>query len=80
MKVYRLTDVIWRKDQDAVMKEIANLMGIESADTNTEGWFQHRTTAAKIVLNNMTEAERNALRQEAEDMAEKGMPEELQRK
>lgn len=55
-------------------------MGLESADTNTPGWFENRTTAAKNILNVMTEAQKNRLRDEADEMAAKGLPEEVQRK
>jgi hypothetical protein len=55
-------------------------MKLNSVDTNTPGWFQYRTTAAKNILDNMSNAETNRLRQKAEEMSEKGFPEELQRK
>jgi hypothetical protein len=55
-------------------------MDLDSANTNTPGWFQHRTTAAKNILHNMTAAERNRLRDEAEEMAGNGLPETVQRK
>ena len=62
------------------MKEIGSIMDLESVDTNTPGWFAHRTTAAKNLLDKMTDAEKNILRKKGEEMAEKGFPEELQRK
>jgi len=79
-KQYRLTDVLWWTDQDKVMNEIAEIMKLNSVDTNTPGWFQYRTTAAKNILDNMSNAEMNRLRKTAEEMSEKGFPEELQRK
>lgn len=79
-KQYRLTDVLWWSDPNKVMNEIANIMGLDSVDTNTPGWFQHRTTATKNIIDNMSNAETNRLRQTAESMSEKGFPEELQRK
>lgn len=72
--------MLWWKNPDDVMKEVASIMGLESADTNTPGWFENRTTAAKNILNVMTEAQKNRLRDEADEMAAKGLPEEVQRK
>ena len=60
------------------MQEVATIMNLKVADTNTPGWFTHRTTAAKNILNKMTNAELNALRKVSEEMAGKGFPEELQ--
>jgi hypothetical protein len=79
-KQYKLTELVWRKDRDQVFEEIAKLMDIDSADTTTEGWFQHRTKACKNILNGMTDAERNTLRQEAEDLAERGWSEDYRRR
>lgn len=79
-KQYKLTELVWRKDRDQVFEEIAKLMGIDSADTTTEGWFQHRTKACKNILNGMTDAERNTLHQEAEDLAERGWSEDYRRR
>jgi hypothetical protein len=62
------------------MKEIASIMEVEDVDTNTPGWFTHRTKAAKNILDKMSQEEKIKLRQEAEEMAMKGFPEELQRK
>jgi hypothetical protein len=80
IKKYRLTDVLWWNRKDEVMKEIASIMDIESADTNTAGWFPHRNLAAKNLLDNMSSSEINKLRVEAAGMSQKGFPEELQRK
>lgn len=62
------------------MKEVASIMGLESADTNTAGWFQNRTLAAKNILNEMSEAEKNVLQNEADELAAKGLPEDVQRR
>ena len=56
------------------------MMGLESADTNTPGWFTLRRTAEKKILDGMTEAERDNLRGEAERMAKEGVPKDIQRK
>jgi hypothetical protein len=55
-------------------------MDIDHADTNTPGWFPHRTAAAKIILNNMTEVQKTKLRNKAQEFADKGLPVEVQRK
>ena len=62
------------------MKEVAGLMGLEYADMNTPGWFNHRTAAAKTIIENMTEGEKTKLQLKAHELAEKGLPAELQRK
>jgi hypothetical protein len=62
------------------MKEVAVLMDLEYVDTNTPGWFRHRTAAAKTIIDNMTDAEKNKLQVKAQELADKGFPPELQRK
>lgn len=62
------------------MQEIASMMGIDSADTNTPGWFSMRTPAAKNILDRMSEAEKDKIRKEGDEMAAKGLPEDVQRK
>ena len=63
-----------------MLEEVANLMGIESADTNTEGWFNYRTAAAANILKNMTVAEKEDVKQFRKKLEEEGLPEELQRR
>ena len=79
-KQYQLTDVLWWTNQENVMKEVAGLMNLEYTDTNTPGWFNHRTAAAKIIIENMTEGEKTKLQLKAQELAEKGLQAELQRK
>ena len=79
-KQYRLGDILWWHFQDDVLKEIGTMMGIDAVDTNTPGWFNHRTAASKNILDKMTEAKKNELRKLGDEMLEKGMPEEIQRK
>jgi hypothetical protein len=62
------------------MNEVAEVMGLEFANTNTPGWFAYRTTATKNILDNMSKARKNKLQMEAEKFAEKGLPEDVQRK
>jgi hypothetical protein len=62
------------------MKEIATIMEVPYVDTNTPGWFAYRTKAAKNILDRMSEEDKKKIRQEAQEMSEKGFPEDLQRR
>lgn len=53
-------------------------MDLDHVTTTTPGWFQHRTSAAKNILNNMTDAQKKKLRDEAEEIADKGLSFETQ--
>ncbi|KAF8801933.1 hypothetical protein BYT27DRAFT_7113986 [Phlegmacium glaucopus] len=75
---YRLTDVLWWTRQASVFKEIASIMNLDSADTNTPGWFPYRTIAAKNLLDNMTDVERAKLIDEAGKLVSEGLPADLQ--
>lgn len=55
-------------------------MGIDSVTQETPGWFEHRTTATKNIFNSMTDAEMKDLRKKADEILEKGMPEDVKRK
>lgn len=77
---YRLTDVLWWTRPEDVFQEIALIMGIESADSHTKGWFELRTTASKQLINKMRDAEKRKLQDEADQMWSMGLPEELKRK
>ena len=79
-KKYRLTDILWWTRQGEVFSEIASIMGIESANTNTPGWFSVRRTAEKNILDRMTDIEKDKLREEADQIAVEGLPVEVQRK
>ena len=62
------------------MAEIAKIMDLDYVDTNTPGWFAYRTKAAKNILDRMSEESKTRLQLEADEMAEKGFPEDLQRR
>lgn len=79
-KQYKISDVLWWERKDDVLDEVSKLMGKESADTNTKGWFELRMKASQNILNNMTEEEKNKLRKKGEEMGEEGFSEELRRK
>jgi hypothetical protein len=75
-----LSDVLWYLHQDDVLKEISKMMGCDKVDTYTPGWFQLRTVASKTILDNMTEAVIDELRRKGKEMAERGLPDDVQRK
>ncbi len=77
---YRLNDVLWWTRQKDVFAEIAAMKGLDSADSNTPGWFTLRRTAEKNILDAMTEVETEILRKEAERLAGEGLPKDIQRK
>lgn len=77
-KEYRLTDVLWWTNQDKVMKEVGVLMGLDSVDTTYPGWFNHRTAAAKNIIDNMSHAEKTKLEMKGQELAEKGFLPDLQ--
>ena len=58
---YQLTDILWYTQKESVLSEIASIMGLNSADTNTLKWFEHRTRASKNVIDAMSEEERKTL-------------------
>lgn len=55
-------------------------MDLEYVDTNTPGWFNYRTAAAKSIIDQMNDMEKHKLRMKGQEFAEKGFPPELQRK
>jgi hypothetical protein len=79
-KQHRLIDGLWWKYPEIVMEEVANIMGVDIADTNTPGWFSKRTKAAKNILDRMNDSEMEKLRREVDAMATEGLPKEVQRK
>ena len=70
---YRLGDILWWTRQKDLFAEIAAMMGLPSADSNTPGWFTLRRTAEKNILDGMTEEEKRILSGEAERMAREGL-------
>ena len=77
---YRLTDVLWWTRPKDVFKEIATILGLDTADTKTPGWFQLCTKASKNIINSMTNEDRNKLENVADQLQKDGFPEELQRR
>ena len=60
--------------------EIATIMDLLMADTNTLGWFQYHTTATKNLISRMTEAKKARLRRESKRMAAEGLLVDIQQK
>ena len=52
--------------KESVLSEIASIMSLDSANTNTPKWFEHRMRALKNVIDAMSEEERKTLEEEAE--------------
>jgi hypothetical protein len=76
----RLQEVLWWFNKEKVLTEIAEIIGVDSVTEDNPEWFQHRTKATKNILDNMTDAEMKDLRMKADEIVEKGMPEDLKRK
>lgn len=62
------------------MKEIATIMGVDEIDTNNPEWFKHRLAASKNIIDEMSDSMKEGLRKKGEEMAEKGFPEDVQRR
>jgi len=77
---YRLTDILWWTRQDEVFEEIASILGLDSADTTTPGWFQLRTKASKNIIDRMSADDRNILEDEQDRLENEGLPRDVQRK
>lgn len=75
-----MTDILWWTQQKEVFCEIASIMKLASADTNTPGWFTNRTTASKNILDAMTDEDRKKLEEKAEQFRVEGLPPDVQRK
>jgi hypothetical protein len=72
-------NVIWQTQKPAVEEELKAILGVESLDTNTPGYFEQRTAAAKRVLDRMSEQERTGILALVEERREQGNPPEVQR-
>ena len=57
-------EVLWQTRQEDVFAEIAKLLGVPSANTNTEGWFSKRMQALKNILRMMSDEEAEELERE----------------
>ena len=78
--VVKKTDVLWLQQRPRVFAEIARLMGFESANEGTQGWFSKRMTAMGNIIAGMEREELAGLEKEVERIAAAGFePEERMR-
>ena len=69
-KQYKITYLLWWEWKEEIMDEILNLMGRESANTKTKGWFQLCIVASQNILNKMTNEDILKLRRKGQEMRE----------
>ena len=73
--IVKRTDVLWKRSQDKVFAEIADILGMEQADTNTPNWFSHRMVAMKNIIERMSSGELAELDKEVAAIAAEGYSE-----
>lgn len=78
LKIKR-SEVLWHTKQDLVYKEIANLLGVEKADSSTDHWFEKRLPAIKNILDRMTDVESAELDEEVKRINNEGFPDDIKR-
>jgi predicted GNAT family N-acyltransferase len=71
--------VIWQSQKPAVEEQLKEILGVDELDTHHPGYFQQRNTAAKRVLDNMTEQEQAEIGRIVEDRRSQGNPDEIKR-
>jgi hypothetical protein len=62
------------------MDEIAKILNVDEATTQTPGWFTVRTAAIKNVITKMTPDELRQLDMEVEEVGKQGNNEELKKR
>lgn len=70
-------EVLWQTRQEDVFAEIAKLLSVPSANTNTEGWFSKRMQALKNILRTMSDEEAEELEREQKRIGTQGYPEHI---
>ena len=63
----------------AVQEKLKDILDVEELQLTHPGYFQKRTTAAKQVLDEMTELERTVIYQIVEDRRKNGNPDNIRR-
>lgn len=74
------TEVLWKTRQEEVFAEIAMLLGTDSANASTPGWFNQRMPALGNILSRMTTAEKDELEKERQRLDLEGNREEDKRR
>lgn len=72
-------ETVWQTRKDEVLAEIARMLGLESVDTNTAGWFEKRMEAIKNIRARMTEEEKQQLEKDQIRLSTGGFTEEVKR-
>lgn len=76
----RSTDVVWWTHREAVDRQLAEDLGVDTADSSTPGWFKQRVPACKKVMENLTSSQAVELKAEIEKYKRQGLPREVQNK
>jgi hypothetical protein len=76
----KLTDVLWLTRREDALAEIATLLGVSEATTNTPGWFGVRTKALGNIIQRMSLEEKGALEKDRNRLCREGHPEERRRR
>jgi len=71
------SETVWQTRKDEVLAEIAKMLGLESVDTNTAGWFEKRMEAIKNIRARMSEEEKQELEREQIRLSTEGFSEEV---
>jgi len=74
------TEVVWHTRRQEVMEEIATILQVDEATTETPGWFQAQTPAIKNIIDRMTPGELDGLGAEVEAIGKTGYDENLKRR
>ncbi|KAF8902967.1 hypothetical protein CPB84DRAFT_1846095 [Gymnopilus junonius] len=69
--------VLWKFRQDDVLKEIAKILNVEMATTETPGWFTAWTWATKQLIKQMTNAELQQLDKQVIEASQKATVEDV---
>lgn len=71
--------VVWQSHKPAVEEQLKELLGVDELDASHPGYFQQRNTAAKRVLDNMTEQEQEEIGRIVEERRSQGNPDNIRR-
>jgi len=72
----KLTDVLWLTRREDALAEIATLLGVSEATTNTPGWFGVCTKALGNIIQQMSPEEKGALEKDWDQLCWEGHLEE----